>query len=180
MSLNLLPSQAKFQATKIRAIMQGRKVIKIFLSLWIIVALMVFTIYWGERWWSDRLSKKYDVVVSDYLNSSFEIVTNQTIKFRTKLLSKVLADRFEYSNAFGIVGNIFDPVIKIQDFALKEKKYIEMTVVASDNESMKLIESRIGEINLGNEPSISKIVVKDISYTIKTTDWLVSMEVYIK
>jgi hypothetical protein len=63
---------------------------------------------------------------------------------------------------------------------LKERKYIVMTVVADDKDQMNLIESRIGEINLGAEPGIAKINITRVEYVVPTGSWQVSMEVYIK
>jgi len=180
MSLNLLPSQAKFQMEKIRMVGLSHKILKYFLVVWVMVVLVTVVVLQGQNWWLSQLDKKYQAIVSDYLSSSTEITVSQTIKFRTKLLAKVLSDRFEYSSAFAIVGNVFDPVIKIKDFELKEKKYISMIVKADDKDQMNLIESRIGEINLGAEPGIAKIDITQVEYVVPTGSWEVSMEVYIK
>ncbi len=107
MSLNLLPSQAKFQVEKIRAMALSRKIMVIFLVTWVVLVLVVLGLEQGEKWWLDKQNMGYKSVVADYLQSSSEIVTSQTIKFRAKLLGKVLADRFEYADAFKVVGTAF-------------------------------------------------------------------------
>ncbi len=180
MSLNLLPNQAKFQVKKIRAIALSRKIMITFLIIWVVLVLVVLGLEQGEKWWLNKQNMGYKLVVADYLQSSPEIVTSQTIKFRAKLLGKVLADRFEYADAFKIVGTAFDDSIKIKDFELKEKSFFLVSVVVEDNQTMKLLENRIGEINFGGEPAIKKIVIKSVVFTKVEAKWLLTMEVYLK
>lgn len=180
MSLNLLPSQAKFQVDKIRATTLSRRVVKYFLILWVLSVIIIMLVLQGENVWLSNLNAKYKVAVNDYLSSSQEIVVSQTIKFRTKLLAKVLADRFEYANAFTMVGNIFDKSITIKDFELKEKKYFVVSVIASTNDAMKQVESRVDEVNSGAISEVKNIVIKSVLYSKVSNDWLVSMEVYLK
>ncbi|PJE67204.1 hypothetical protein COU93_00045, partial [Candidatus Shapirobacteria bacterium CG10_big_fil_rev_8_21_14_0_10_36_6] len=101
-------------------------------------------------------------------------------KFRAKLLGKVLRERFEYAQAFNMVENIFDSKIEIRDFELKEKKYFVMSVIASSDDAMKQVETRVAEVNMGTEPEVKNIVVKSAVYTKNTAQWLVTMEVYLK
>jgi len=180
MSLNLLPNQAKFQMEKMKAMALGRKILTIFLIVWVILVLIVFSAFWGAQWWLDQENTKYQNVVADFLQSSNEIVTSQTIKFRSKLLGKVLADRFEYADAFNLVGGVFDQRVSIKDFELKEKSFFIMSVTATDAESMKMIESRVEEINSGTDPKIKKVTIKSASYSKITNEWLVALEVYLK
>lgn len=180
MSLNLLPSQAKFQMDKIRAKSLGRKIVSYFLAVWVIVVLIILSILWVENWWLSQLDKKYKLAVSDYLSLSQEIVVSQTIKFRTKLLAKVLNDRFEYSNAFETVGGIFDSNVSVKDFQLKDKSFFALSVTANNNEAVKQIESRVDEINLGLVPEIKKILIKTVIYSKADKSWLILLEVYLK
>ncbi|MFA7300933.1 MAG: hypothetical protein WC069_01300 [Candidatus Shapirobacteria bacterium] len=180
MSLNLLPSQAKFQVEKIRAASLSKKILTSFLVVWVVLVLIVFFVRQVELWLVTKQNDKYKSLVASYLESSDEIVTSQIIKFRTKLLGKVLTDRFEYSNAFNVVGNIFDPQIIINDFELKEKTFFEMTVEAGSPELMKSIESRVSQINLGASPEVKRIVIKSATYSKTLLKWVVALEVYIK
>jgi hypothetical protein len=181
MSLNLLPSQAKFQAEKIKAISLAKKILTIFLILWVFVVMIILGIEQGYKIWLNNQNVKYQDVVSNYMQSAQEIVVTQTIKFRAKLLGKVLADRFEYSDAFNVVGNIFDSNIVIKDFELKENRYFMMTVEASDSTAMTTLESRIKEINLlGSEPKVKNIVLNSASYSKSAKKWEVNLEVYLK
>ncbi len=180
MSLNLLPSQAKFQMDKIKATALSRKIMTIFLITFIVITILVLGVEQGAKWVLNLQSNKYQSAMNSYLQSSTEIVTSQLIKFRAKLLGKVLADRFEYADAFGVVGNIFDPSIKVKDFDLKEKSFFVMTVIANSADSMKLLESRVVEINSGAESQIKKVVIKSVTYSKQTLEWLVEMEVFLK
>lgn len=179
MSLNLLPNQAKFRIDEMRSVTLSKKFLKIFLFVWVILVSIVFALLQGEMWWLSKKNEQYKVVSDSYLQSANEIVISQMIKFRAKLLGKVLTERFEYADAFGVVGKIFDSKIKIKDFELKEKSFFLMNVVAPDNESMKLVESRVNEINSGVEPNIKKVVIKSTNYSKSLGEWLVSLEVYL-
>lgn len=180
MSLNLLPSQAKFQVERMQAIALSRKILTIYLVAWVIITAIIFASEQGVIWWLKQENNKYQAIVADFLQSSSEIVTSQTIKFRAKLLGKVLADRFEYSDAFNIVGSIFDSNLVVKNFELKERTYFAMTIVASDAAAMKSLESKVDEINSGVDPKIKKIVLQSASYSKISREWLVSMEVYLK
>lgn len=180
MSLNLLPSQAKFQVEKIRAITLSKRLLTIFLIIWIVLVVFIFGFEQGGKWWLLKQKAGYQTVLASYLQLSTEIVVSQTIKFRAKLLGKVLADRFEYAQAFNIVGKAFDSSFKIKDFELKDKSFFLVSVIADSDESMKLLESRIGEINLGKEAAIKNIVVKSATYSKIENQWLLTVEVYLK
>jgi len=178
MSLNLLPSQAKFQVEIIKAKSLSRKVLTIFLIIWVILVSVILVL--KQRGWLKKEKIKYEVALSGYLQLSSEIITSQSIKFRAKLLGKVLRERFEYAQAFNMVENIFDSKIEIRDFELKEKKYFVMSVIASSDDAMKQVETRVAEVNMGTEPEVKNIVVKSAVYTKNTAQWLVTMEVYLK
>jgi len=180
MSLNLLPSQAKFQVERMRAIALSRRILTIVLVVWVSLTILVFAFEQGAKWWLEQENLKYKTVVADFLQSSSEIVTSQTIKARAKMLGTVLASRFEYSDAFNVVGNIFDKKLIIKDFELKEKSYFVMTVVATDEDAMRSLESKVMEINAGSDPKINKIVINGASFSKLSAEWLVSMEVYLK
>lgn len=180
MSLNLLPSQAKFQAEKIRANALAKKILTFFLIGWVVVVLVILAVEQGYKMWLKNQKVKYDNVVSNYMQSASEIVVSQTVKFRAKLLGKVLTDRFEYSDAFNVVGNIFDSSVAIKDFELKENSYFTMMVSVSDSPSMTKLESRIKEINLGNEEKIKNVKLNSASYSKSSGEWLVNLEVYLK
>lgn len=179
MSLNLLPSQAKFQVEIIKAKSLSRKVLTIFLIIWVILVSVILVLK-QKDWWLKKEKIKYEVALSGYLQLSSEIITSQSIKFRAKLLGKVLRERFEYAQAFNMVENIFDSKIEIRDFELKEKKYFVMSVIASSDDAMKQVETRVAEVNMGTEPEVKNIVVKSAVYTKNTAQWLVTMEVYLK
>lgn len=177
MSLNLLPSQAKFQMEKIRTILLTRKILLIFLVIWVVVVLLLISVEKLANWQLTNENNKYKKLVTDYLQLSNEIVVSQTIKFRAKLLGKVLLDRFEYADAFMVVGTVFDPSITVKNFELKENSFFNITVVANDAKMMTDIENRISEINSGKVPKIKSATIKSVSFLKSSLQWVVNLEV---
>lgn len=149
MSLNLLPSEAKFQAQRIKL----KGLINNF--LWIVGGIWVLLIVLPFVWWFflnfrvDRLNKKYQTKLNEYKSRIEEVALTQKIKYQAKVVAKVLDSRFEYGEAMNLVNNVFPENIRIDDIQIKDNRVFEVSGGSKDGTLMSEVEEKISEINNG-------------------------------
>lgn len=149
MSLNLLPSEAKFQAQRIKL----KGLINNF--LWIVGGIWVLLIVLPFAWWFflnfrvDQLNKKYQTKLNEYKSRIEEVALTQKIKYQAKVVAKVLDSRFEYGEAMNLVNNVFPENIRIDDIQIKDNRVFEVSGGSKDGTLMSEVEEKISEINNG-------------------------------
>lgn len=176
LNLNLLPSQAKFQAAR----MKQQAILKRYMSLliitWVVAIIVVGIMYFGSDFILSFQNKKYDQALRSYKGLSQEIVINQLLKYRAKVLGVVLKDRFEYSSAFEKINSIFSEKAKVADFQLSKNKEFSLVVAAVDKEAVSFVEDKVTEANEGKVEGVKSIDIIGASYKVDS-GWTVSMEV---
>jgi len=179
LNLNLLPSQAKFEATRMK--LQGvlKRYMSLAVLLWIVVVIIVVVLYFGSDFILKLQKKKYDQSLNNFKGLSQEIVTNQLLKYRSKVLGEVLKNRFEYSSAFEKINSIFAQKAKVSNFKLNDNKMFLVEVTAADKEAVNFVEDKVTDINNGKEEGVEKAEIKSADYQLGS-NWTIEMEVYIK
>lgn len=165
MSLNLLPSEAKFQAQRIRL----KSIINNF--LWIVGGIWILLLISTFGWWfflnlrSDQLNKKYQSRLADYKSRIDDVALTQKIKYQAKVVAKVLGSRFEYGEAMSLAATVFPNSVKIEDIQIKEDKVFELSGSVDQGSLMDEIEAKVAEINNGEIDGLlsAKIVKVDIN-----------------
>lgn len=180
LNLNLLPSQAKFQAAKIKYQKLANKISIIMITVWLVLGMGVVGWYFGSQWWLKSEKNKYNQAVTNMMSMKDEVIGSQLIKFRAKILGKVLNERFEYSEAFNLVNNLFGQEIEIKKLELKEKSMFTLSLAAEGKAEIDQIEKKIVEINKGEIDGVDKLDLKKIIYDRWLNLWVADMEVYIK
>lgn len=179
LNINLLPSQAKFQADKIKLKKTIRHYELIVLEFWLAIVIGVFVLFFTAGFILNNNQKKYQQRVNIFQNNTEGIVLNQMLKYRAKALGQVLKDRFEYATSFEIVASIFSDKARISEFELNDKdKTFTLTVVAMDKETVDYIEDRVREVNEGKVEGVKKIIITGVDYQI-LGEWSINMEVNI-
>jgi len=178
-NLNLLPSQAKFQAARMK--LQGilRQYMSLALVIWVAVIIVVVVLYLGSNFILNLQNKKYQQSLSSLKGMSEEVVTNQLMKFRTKVLGQVLKDRFEYSVAFEKINSIFTEKAKVAKFELNKNKEFIIEVRAPDKEALNYVEDKVAEANKGLVDGVKTITIDSANYTLGN-NWSINMEVALK
>lgn len=178
-NLNLLPSQAKFQAAKMKLRATLRHYMAIAIVLWIAVMILVGALFFGSGFVLSLQSKKYDQSLASYRGLSQEIILNQLLKYRSKVLGQVLDDRFEYSAAFEKINSIFSEKAKVSGFELNKNKEFVVNVLAADKNGVDFVENKVAEANDGVMEGVQKITIKNVSYVVNG-GWAINMEVVLK
>jgi hypothetical protein len=178
-NLNLLPSQAKFQAARMKLQATLKQYMSLVIVFWVAVVVFVVVIYFGSGFVLDLQNKKYDQALNNYKSLSQEIVVNQLLKYRAKVLGQVLKERFEYSSAFEMINSIFGQQAKVSNFELSENRKFIIEVAAADKETVNFVEDRVAEINKGEVQGVKKADILGASYKIDG-GWGVAMEVFLQ
>lgn len=178
-NLNLLPSQAKFQAARTKLQKTFRRYMAIGAALWVlvIVATVISHIFVGVS--LEAESKKYKQNLEAFKGMTDEITLSQLIKYRIKVLGQVLKDRFEYSTAFEKVTTIFSEKATVSKFQINENKEFTISVATNNRDGVDFIEGRVEEANKGKIEGIKKVDINNVTYT-SDGNWLVNMGVFIK
>lgn len=176
--LNLLPSQAKFQAVRMQMIRLNKKIMIWILAVWTVILIVVFGVDLVNKQLLSREQDKQKKVKAQYLALSDNVVVSQKLKYRAKMVGGVLADRFEYGKAFAAVNNLFPPEIVIENFSLQKQGSFKIDGNIPDLTKVKVFESMVMAINAGENPSFSEAVVNSIG--IYQGRWNYGMEVTLK
>jgi hypothetical protein len=177
LDLNLLPSQAKFQAVLMRMKGLAKRTTTILIIVWLSVVLIVSILWLGGRWWLESAKANYQKELNSFLSMSEVTVTSQIVKFRAKLLGKILADRFEYYGAFSKVSKLFAEEVTVKDFTLKDMTKFKLTLLVGRGELLDGVEKRIEEINKGLVAGIKGAKILEVSYSRAGREWTVNLEV---
>lgn len=175
-NLNLLPSQAKFQAARMKLQATLKHYMSLIIIFWVAGVLIVTVLYFGSTFVLNFQNKKYDQALSSFKSLSQEIVINQLLKYRTKVVGQVLRDRFEYALAFERINSVFAGQARVSKFELNEDKSFMIEVSAVNKEGVDYIEDRAVDVNDGKVEGIKSIKINGASYKIDGL-WTVSMEV---
>lgn len=178
-NLNLLPSQAKFQAARMKLQEILRRYMFFALILWLTVVVLMIILYFGSNYILEQRNKKYQQILTDFQSNTEELVVNQLVKYRTKVLGQVLKNRYEYSVAFEKINSIFADKVKLSKFELDVDKKFTVKVIALDKDSVDYIEEKIEQANSNNLEGVKSINIVNTNYSIDDA-WLITLEVVLK
>jgi hypothetical protein len=180
LNLNLLPSQAKFQAAKMKIAKKSKKLMVAVAVIYLIVALAVFGAFGGALWWRSREMGKYQNSLTALTGMKTEVLNTQLVKYRAKILGKVLNERFEYGQAFTLVGEIFSKEAKISNLELKKDSGFKLSLMTSKREVIDEVERKVKEANRGDIVGVSKINLLTVVFDKSKNEWLINMEIILK
>jgi hypothetical protein len=149
------------------------------LILWLAVVVITTVLYFGSSYVLEQQNKKYQQTLTDFKSSSEEIIVNQLLKYRTKVLGQVLKDRYEYSVAFEKINSIFTDKVKLSKFELDIDKNFSINVIALDKDSIDFVEEKVAQANSGKLEGVKSINISSVSYSV-TNAWTINMEVVLK
>lgn len=180
MNLNLLPNQAKFQASRIRVKGMVKKITTTAVVIWLSVVVVVLAAWFGSRGWLTIEKNRNQKETAAFLSMSEVTTTSRLLKYRAKFLGKILADRFEYYEAFSRVGKLFAGEVNIRDFVLRDESIFMMVLTVNRGELLDEVEKKVEEINSGKEEGIKLAKISGVSYSRPDRSWTVNLEVELK
>lgn len=178
MNLNLLPSEAKFQMTKVRLQKKIRWTMMGLVGLWILSMIIAYG--WGFVVES-RLKvaeSKREKTLADYNSMTDKVMVNQSLKYQAKLVGKALAARFEYGKAFETVNELFPDGIQLNDFEMDPSGFFKVTGSTSGKTNVDKLENLVATVNSGKDDRFKAIRLTSIQ--LKNGVWKFVMEVDLK
>ena len=176
--INLLPSQAKFQAKRVALKAKINFFLWIFGGIWVVLLILVLGGFFISKMALNQVNKKYQTDLNQYKSLLGSMVVNQQVKYRAKIVGQVLGERFEYGSSIERIRSIFAENIKIDDIGIEGKKQFTLEGSVNDGKYVSEVEEKIVEINNGELEGFTKAVLKDIQ--IDNGVWIFKMEVYLE
>lgn len=177
--LNLLPSEAKFQAAKIKLRKKIYLFMLIFAGFWVLLVIIIFVWLSINKTLFNSSEKKYQKSLNEYKTLANNVVLTQKIKYQAKLVGKVLSGRFEYGNSIKNINSIFSNNINIDGFEIKNKNKFILTGIINEGKYMDEVENKILEINDGKTEIFKSAKLSSISVDVNNK-WNFEMEVDLK
>lgn len=172
--LNLLPSVAKFQASKIKLKAQLKLGMNIFLGFWIVLIVIIFGWLWLNNYSLKKAVSKNTIALNKYKSLSTNVVLSQKNKYQAKLVGQVLNERFEYGSLIIKITSLFPKDITMENFEIKSKKQF-MIKGSVSGPNMIEVEDKIKDINLGLYSDFSSAELKSVG--VGSDGWKFEMEV---
>ena len=176
--INLLPSQAKFQAKKMALKARINFFLWIFGGVWMIFLIVVLGVFFISQMILNQLNKKYESGLSQYKSLLGSMAITQQVKYQAKLVSKVLGERFEYGSSIEKVKSIFSENVQIKDIKVENQKQFVLTGSVLNGQYVSEIEEKIVEINNGELEGFLRAKLREIGVT--ANGWVFEMEVNLK
>ena len=178
MKLNLLPNVARFQAEKIKFSKKVMSIVVSVLSFWVVALVMVMVIYWINKIKFSKSETKYEILESEYIKMSEDVVINQVLRQKAKLVSQVLAERFEYGKAFARMGSLFGDAVVVDSMELGDKYNFSFEGSVIGGEQMDMVEERVEDVNKGLVDEF--LSAKMVSSSVENDRWNFGLEVVLK
>lgn len=174
--LNLLPSEAKFQAER----MHLKKLINNFLWLlgggWLILVIILLGLNLLGQLNLNQLQKKYKKSVEQYKNLAQDVIVNQKVKNQAKIVATVLKNRFEYGSSMEKIKNIFSDKVIVDSFDLDDVKVYKLEASVPEEKDFDEVEIKIEDINQGRVDGFKSAKLLDLKLD-NTKGWNFVMEV---
>ena len=179
MDLNLLPSQAKFQAARMKIKAKINKVMVGVLGVWVLGLVVVFSLWFLTKMTLATDEKKYKKAAVDFQGVSDTVLNSEQLKYRAKLVGEILNKRFEYGKAFQTVKTLFPAGISLEDYKLKSQKVFSVSGVIADWRGVDQLEKTMRDVNSGLSESFLSTKLNSLSYDV-VKGWDFDMEVELK
>lgn len=177
--LNLLPSQAKFQAERMHLKTLVTNFLWVFSGIWLLLVIFVFLFEFILTLNLKSLDTKYKKVELAYASLSENMALNQKIRYQAKVVARVLSDRFEYGESMKLVEGLFSSNVAIENLEVNGSKKFQVSGSVIKGEFLDEVEEVVDEINSGSVDSFKAAEIKSVSVD-PIKNWQFVMEVELR
>jgi hypothetical protein len=178
LDLNLLPSQAKFQAERNRMVMLVKKLVLIVTGVWVLALVVVVGWWWYVNGQMLKVQASYLKESNGFKLELAKVAKGQELRLRLQSVKQILATRFEYGQAFQKMAELFSGEVTVKSFKLVEKGVFSVSVEAANTNVMEMVENRVIEINSGKSPIFSRVKLSGATWDKGV--WQIPLEVTLK
>jgi len=175
LGLNLLPSQAKFQAKKIRLQKKINLFGWVFGGIWLgsVVVILIVWLVFKMRLESDK--KKYALVLNQYESLADNAMVSERLKYRAKLVSQVLENRFEYGESMQRIGSLFSSEINLENIDLKSRNLFRLSGTTTSEAGINEVEEKVQKALSGELSGL--VSMELLSLSLENGVWEFEVEV---
>lgn len=142
-----------------------------------VLAVMLATV--GFFWILSSLKlkteeRRYNTVLKDYESLVQGVATSQDLKYKAKILGRVLSERFEYGNFIKRIDSFLINNVTIEDYKLVGLEKIRINGLAT-GENIEEVEKKVDQINRGEVEGFAS--AKLVSLLVNKGVWKFSLEV---
>lgn len=178
MSVNLLPSEAKFQASKVKFQKRVVRLSQWLVGLWLAAAVVVGGIWLVSRQMYESGKKQLTNTENSYQSLASRLVTNQKLRYKVKLVSKVLGERFEYAKAFRSVQTFLPAESVITRLEIRDESVFRADIGLNGAKLVDDLESRMKSVASGGWPDIKSAKINTLA--VDGNYWRAGVEVELK
>jgi hypothetical protein len=176
--INLLPSQAKFRA--LRSVIQ--KKINLFMGLFGSVVIVASLVVIGFLFFSHqslvKANNQYEALNMELRTMSDVFATSWGVKYRAKIVGKLLDDRFEYGNSIERVNNLFSKDISVSSMEIIAMNDFLINAESASDEGMMEIENMIELVKKEEIDGLENLNLLSLSKV--GSNWKFKLEVQLK
>ncbi len=171
LNLNLLPSQAKFQAKKIRLMKMARRYMWIFVSVWVVTVLVVLGVSTLVNMMVFKERTKLTKIEAEVKSLNDRALTGWKLKYIAGMVAKAMSSRFEYGKTFDLVNGLFQDKkdgdesqlvsgllsgdMGIKDMELKDNHTFLVSGQTANKEAIDTLEKKMMELERGDVAGFS-------------------------
>lgn len=148
MNLNLLPSRAKFQASKLLWKKRVKSYSVGIIILWVVLSAGVLAWKYTNVVLQSSAQKNYNKLSGEYKSLSDTVINTQRLKYKAKLVGEVLSDRFEYNKAFLAANSFFPSGVTMEKFELTDNNTLKLSGTTT-GKTLDVVELLIKQVNDG-------------------------------
>lgn len=145
---------------------------------WLVLLIAIYGIWFVFKQLYVAEGKKLEQAQSAYSQLSNHLVTNQKLRYRVKLVSQILDDRFEYSHAFRVISTLFPPSVVLNRFELQNDGSFLVDAAVDQHSLMDEVEKKVIEINQGKSVDFSAATLQQLS--VSGSQWSFSLHVKLR
>lgn len=177
-SLNLLPSQAKFRA--LRSAIQSKTKLFMWIFGFILIggSLVVIGFLIMTRQKLNGIVRKYNAVNTELKTMSDAFTTSWGVKYRAKIVGKLLSDRFEYGKSIEKVNGLFSKKVIINSLEIRGINDFLLDAGTDSSEGMDEVEELIEKVRNKSIEGLEKVDLITLNRT--GNNWKFKLEVILK
>jgi len=174
--VSLLPSQARFRLDQIRLAQKGKKITLLGIGVVLVCFGMVYAVFFLHKSLLSGSEKKMDRARADFKSLGEEVELNQEARYRLKLVSEILANRFNYGTAMKIALDFLPEETKVEGLEFEKGNLLGLKGCLDSYQLMDSFEKKIEKgFPREGEEGISGARLKKLG--VEDNNWCFEVEV---
>lgn len=177
--VSLLPGQARFRLDQIRLARRGRKIALSGIGVLLVCFGVVYGMFFLHKSLLSGSEKKVESARADFKSLGEEVELNQEARYRLKLVSEILAGRFNYGTAMQVAFDFLPDETRVEGLEFEKGNFLGLKGCLDSYQLMDSFERKIEkEFPREGEENIFGVRFKRLE--VEDSDWCFEVEVEVK